>query len=129
MSLAHFTALLCLLPLTTHPVAEEPLAADLVGTWRVDLRPTPDADPYYQTFTVRSVAGDSITGTFYGAQITNGELNDDWGALRFAFVTSDGSGPYHHAGRLVEGKLEGTTHSLGRGFLSVWTAERVEPGN
>ena len=29
-------------------------------------------------------------------------------------------------GSLVEGRLEGTTHSLGRGFLAVWTAERVE---
>lgn len=98
---------------------------DLVGTWKVDLRPTPDAAPYYQEMVITSVAGDSISGTFYGAPIRDGQLNRDWGALRFAFVTEDGSGAYHTAGTLRGDEIEGMTHALGRGFLAYWTAERV----
>ena len=106
---------------TIHRAAPE----ELVGTWRVDLRPTPDAAPYYQEMTITSVAGDSLTGTFYGAEIRSGRLNRDWGALRFAFVTEDGSGTYHTSGTLRGEEIEGMTHALGRGFLSYWTAERV----
>jgi hypothetical protein len=99
-------------------------ASGLLGTWQVDLRPTPDAEPYFQEFIVESVDGDSITGTFYGTPIEEGRLNHTWGALRFAFVTADGSGPYHHSGQLSNGRLTGMTHSLGRDFLAYWTAVR-----
>jgi hypothetical protein len=104
-------------------------ARDLVGTWTVDLRPTPDAEPYYQEFVVADVTAESFTGTFYGAPVSEARLNVDWGAVRFAFVTEDGSGPYYHSGVLREGRLEGTTHSPGRGFLAYWTAEKAAPGD
>ena len=97
---------------------------NLVGTWTVDLRPTPDAEPYLQTFVVISVSEKGFEGEFYGTPIEEGRLNLDWGAVRFAFVTADGSGSYHHAGILRDGWLEGTTHSLGRDFLAYWTATR-----
>jgi hypothetical protein len=99
----------------------------LVGTWRVDLRPTPGAAPFYQTFVVTSVKGGRLGGRFYDTEIRDGWINKDWGAVHFAFTTSDNSGAYHTAGRLVKGRIEGTTHAVGRGFLAVWTAERV-PG-
>jgi hypothetical protein len=104
------------------PLRPDPGA--LVGTWEVDLRPTPDSEPYLQQFEVTAVSGDGFEGSFYGTPIEEGRLNVDWGALRFAFVTSDGSGPYNHSGVLDEGRMEGTTHSLGRDFLSYWTASR-----
>lgn len=97
----------------------------LVGTWQVDLRPTPDAEPYYQEFEVFDVEGSELTGRFYGSEIVQGSINDDWGQVRFAFTTQDGSGIYHTAGVLDGDRLSGTTHSLGRNFLSVWTAERM----
>ena len=97
---------------------------ELVGIWEVDLRPTPDAEPYLQEFEVSSVDGNGFEGSFYGTPVTEGRLNVDWGAVRFAFVTADGSGPYHHSGVLREGRLEGTTHSIGRDFLAYWTATR-----
>ncbi|MCB9876682.1 MAG: hypothetical protein H6835_03680 [Planctomycetes bacterium] len=53
----------------------------LIGTWRVDLRPTPDADPYFQEFVVDDVA-DGLRGSFYGTAIADGRINGDWGALR-----------------------------------------------
>lgn len=49
-------------------------------------------------------------------------LNTDWGEVHFAFTTADNSGAYN-----TSGVLHGTTHSLGRGFLAVWTAERTAP--
>ena len=108
--------------------SEAPRLSELAGTWRVDLRPTPDASPYYQELVV-SVSGDVVEGTFYGTPFRDFQLNADWGTLHFAFVTDDGSGAYNTTGRLVEGRLEGSTHSLGRGFLSVWTAEREKAGS
>jgi hypothetical protein len=101
----------------------------LIGTWRVDLRQSPSSVPYFQTFVITSVEDSQILGKFYGSPLRYGRINTDWGTAAFAFVTSDLSGLYHTAGRLVNGRLEGTTHSIGRGFLSVWTAERVpQPG-
>ena len=114
-------------PPVTAPAAAAADPNRLVGTWRVDLRPTPDAPPYYQTFVVSSAKDGGLGGTFYNTEIRDGRTNKDWGtAVYFAFTTSDNSGAYHTAGRLTSnGRLEGTTHAVGRGFLAVWTAERV----
>lgn len=99
--------------------------AVLVGTWTVDLRPAPDADPYDQPMEITAAGDGTLAGTFYGSDIEEARLNLDWGAVRFAFVTNDGSGPYNTTGVLREdGTLEGTTHSIGRGFLAYWTATR-----
>lgn len=96
-------------------------AKKLVGSWTIDLRATPDAEGYFQEFVVTSVEGNEFKGTFYGSPIEEGRINSDWGKVHFGFVTKDGSGTYHHAGSLKDGKLEGTTLSLGRDFLSVWS--------
>ncbi len=120
-------AALCMMVFIAAGSARIPARPDpgaLVGTWEVDLRPTPDAEPYLQQFVVTSVDGDGFEGNFYGTPIEEGRLNVDWGAVRFAFVTSDRSGPYNHSGILDGGRMEGTTHSLGRDFLSYWTARR-----
>lgn len=99
-------------------------AGELTGTWQVDLRPTPDAAPYYQEFVVTSVDGTSFTGKFYNSEIKHGKINSEWGVVTFAFTTSDGSGAYNTIGQLKNGKLEGATHSLGRKFLMPWRGER-----
>lgn len=106
--------------------AATPTVADLVGIWKVDLRPTPDAEPYYQEFVVEKVDGTTFFGSFYGTPIESARVNIDWGQVHFAFTTSDGSGAYNTSGVLVGSQLKGTTHSIGRGFLNVWTAERTE---
>ncbi len=97
----------------------------LVGTWQVDLRPTPQSDPYFQEFVIMRAADGSFSGTFYGAEISEVRTNSDWGALRVAFITSDGSGPYNHTAVLRGDRLEGQTHSLGRDFLAYWSAVKV----
>ena len=108
---------------STVPMATEP-AASLVGEWKVDLRPVPGAPDYYKSFVVTEVNGKSFSGVFYGAPLHDGRINTDWGAVRFAFVTEDLSGSYNHSGVLRGGRMEGTSHSLGRKFLSYWSAVR-----
>lgn len=94
----------------------------LLGTWKVDLRPAPDAEPYYKTFVVTAVQGGSFSGTFYDTPISEGRINNDWGKLRIAFVTADGSGPYYHSATLEHEILEGISNSTGRDFLAYWSA-------
>ncbi len=106
------------------PASVSASGEDLLGTWSVDLRPTPSADPYYQAFVVTSVDGSTFSGTFYGAEISEARLNTDWGKLRLAFVTADGSGAYHHSAVLDGDRLEGLSNSTGRGFLAYWSAVR-----
>jgi hypothetical protein len=99
------------------------IAADrLLGTWKVDLRPLLDAEPYYNEFVITAVRDGSFTGTFYGAPISEGRINNDWGKIRIAFVTVDGSGPYYHSATLERHSLEGLSNSTGREFLAYWTA-------
>ena len=99
-------------------------AQELVGTWKVDLRPVPTAPDYFQQFVVSSVQGKTFTGTFYGTPIEQARINTDWGAVRIAFVTADQSGPYNHSATLVGNRLEGLTNSTGRHFLSYWSATK-----
>ncbi len=108
---------------TTGP-AIAPAATDLVGTWQVDLRPLPSSQPYLQELVVTGVQGKAFTGTFYGAPISQARINTDWGALRIAFVTSDGSGPYNHSAVLNGARLEGLTNATGRDFLAYWSAAK-----
>ncbi len=105
--------------------APTPDPQTLVGTWKVDLRPKPGAPDYFQEFVVRGVEDSTLTGTFYGTELSDGRLNTDWGAVHFAFTTRDASGLYAHSGVLRDGRLEGRSHALGRGFLSIWTATRA----
>jgi len=94
----------------------------LVGTWKVDLRPTPTSPPYFKEFVVISVTGKSFTGSFYDTPIEQARINTDWGTVRIAFVTRDGSGDYNHSAVLSGTKLEGLSNSTGRNFLSYWSA-------
>lgn len=116
---------LCFLIAACQPldtVRESPDPDFLAGAWEVDLRPTPGAEPYYQELVVTSVEGDAFSGTFYGTDIAQARINSDWGTLRIAFVTSDGSGPYYHSAVLIDKKLEGLSNSTGRDFLAYWSA-------
>ena len=110
---------------TTENVIPETLdASQLIGTWKVDLRPTPDAEPYFNEFVVTEVNGKTFVGTFYGTPVTQARINTDWSAVRIAFVTEDNSGPYNHSAVLSGNKLEGLSNSTGRDFLSYWSAEK-----
>lgn len=99
---------------------------DLVGTWKIDLRPTPDAAPYYEEMIITEVKDGRVFGTFYNSPIQYGTINTDWDKVVFAFITLDAGGSTYNTTVEFKGdKLIGTTHSLGRGFLSVWTGARA----
>ena len=114
-------------PVSAAAVPAKADASRLVGTWRVDLRSKPGDAPYYQQFVVKSVVDNTPVGTFYDSEIRDARLNLDWGTVHFAFTTADAHerGTYNTTGRLVGDRIEGTTHSLGRHFLAVWTAVRL----
>lgn len=121
-----FTLFALVLAAAVPPASWSPDPEQLLGAWRVDLRPTPDAPASYADFVVTQVASGSLAGSFYRSEVEDGRINTDWGAVHFAFVTRDDSGVYHTSGVLRDGVLTGTTHSLGRGFLAVWSATRVD---
>ena len=117
----------CLAACAAVTPSPEPATANaLLGTWVVDLRPTPDAEPYFKEFVVTMVDESSFTGTFYDTDISEARINSEWGKLRIAFVTVDGSGAYHHSAVLEGDKLEGLSNSTGRNFLSYWSAVKSE---
>ena len=113
--------------------AAEPTAPPpetLVGTWTVDLRPTPDAPAYLKKLIITAVADGKLEGNFYdGSPLQFGRLNRAaTPMLCFAFSTDPGEGAYFTSGRLVSAdRLEGMTLSTTRGFLLPWTAVRELP--
>jgi putative oxidoreductase len=108
--------------------APNPSIDALIGTWRVDLRPTLESPPSYVEMVIESIdENNELTGTFYnGSPIRFARVTNTFGVVRFAFTTEDGSGPYHTSGEIINGQLTGVTHALGRGFVTPWRGERVE---
>ncbi|NNE03517.1 MAG: hypothetical protein HKN52_10160 [Eudoraea sp.] len=102
------------------PYTKEMRSAELVAAWTIDLRPTPSAPDYYQSFTVAEVSGNTFTGTFYGSAIENGYLNANWARLYFAFTTQDQNNAYYHSGYLENGQLYGISYCPGRNFTAPW---------
>lgn len=121
--LSIFLVLLCTLNAVHADKKSETNKNLFVGTWKLDLRPTPDAEPYYQNFELKMVKG-KIKGKFYNTEIENVVFNDAWEHPTIAFTTTDGSSTYHTVGRIENGILKGTTHAIGRDFLSIWSGER-----
>ncbi len=93
----------------------------LTGNWKIDLRPTPESDGYYQSMDVKKVIGNTFTGTFYGSEIKSALINRNWAKIYFAFSTSDQSNEYYHSGYLENGKLFGITYCPNREFTAPWT--------
>ncbi|MEM9064450.1 MAG: hypothetical protein AAGB51_03055 [Planctomycetota bacterium] len=101
--------------------------SELVGTWAVDLRPTPAAAPYTVELVIASVGDGTLEGTFYnGSAISNANVETTKAGVSFAFTTFDGSELYGTQGTLIGGELRGATHAPGRGFLMPWRGRRAE---
>ena len=93
----------------------------LIGNWKIDLRPTPESDGYFQSFVVKTVIGKSFSGTFYGSEIKNALINNSWPKIYFAFSTSDQSNEYYHSGYIENDELFGITYCPNREFTAPWT--------
>jgi len=105
-------------PATRYP------SQQLVGTWEVQFLPGKGEDPSYTTLVIEEVATNTFSGTFYYSEMGECRLirrQDTW---YLAFITEDNSGYYASSARLTGDQLEGTTHAIGRDFLSVWKANK-----
>lgn len=110
---------------TVTPKEPQPsLMERLVGTWKVDLRPEPEAESYFQTLRIDPMDEKSFTGVFYGSKIKDGLINDAWDEITFAFTTRDQNHTYYHTVTLRDGKLAGTTYCPQRDLVAPWTAIR-----
>lgn len=98
----------------------------LEGTWAIDLRPTPDSDPYLQKLTVKIRKDGSFSGSFYGSRFRNGQTNTDWALLYFAFRTEDKNNVYFHSGYLKDGELHGMSYCPERKFTTPWSGKRLK---
>jgi hypothetical protein len=109
------------------PAATQAAVPSLIGSWTVDLRPTPGSPAYLKKLVITAQKGTGIEGHFYdGSPLQAGRINTTSGpTLAFAFFTDPGEGAYQSAGRHVSAnRLEGMTLSTTRGFLLTWTAVR-----
>lgn len=109
------------------PSPTTPNPQDLLGNWIVYLRPSPKSAPQEKAMRFTSLEKGLLKGSFYDTAFEAGRVNADWGAVRFAFTTRDGSSSYCTQGVLRGDRIEGTTLSEERGFLAVWTAHRATP--
>lgn len=100
--------------------------SELVGTWKLDLTPGDLTDDVFTEMVIKAIDPDAVKGEFYYSKMRKGQVNISYEGVYFAFVTNDGSGDYNTCGMYKNGELSGSTHSLGRDFLSVWTAVKVE---
>lgn len=101
-----------------------PVADSVIGTFIIDLRPTPESAPYLKEFKFSRVEGKKFDGEFYGYPFSGGFLNTDWEKVYFAFTTQDQSGTYFHSGYVEGNKVFGITLNEGRGFVLPWKGEK-----
>jgi hypothetical protein len=105
-----------------------PEANALLGSWNLDMTPTDKTDVNFATMEITKVNGNEINGSFYSTNVRfrEGTINSQNGRIYAALVSGDGSGAYHTSFYYEDGKLYGTTHSIGRDFLSIWEAEKMD---
>jgi hypothetical protein len=111
-------------PTTQNNTAQKPHANDALGTWVIDLRPTPESEPYLKDFKFTKIDGKSFNGEFYGYPFEGGFLNTDWDKIYFAFTTADQSGTYFHSGYIEGNKVYGMSLNENRKLMLPWRGER-----
>ena len=107
-----------------NPTSNKPVADSVLGTWVIDLRPTPDSEPYLKDFKFTKIEGKQFDGEFYGYPFQGGFLNTDWEKIYFAFTTADQSGTYFHSGYIEGDKVFGITLNENRKFILPWKGSR-----
>lgn len=121
-----FTILALLLSLCTLAQTKKKAEIDrIIGTFIIDLRPTPESEPYLKEFKFTKIEGKKFDGEFYGYPFSGGFLNTDWDKIYFAFTTADQSGTYYHSGYVEGNKVFGITLNEARSFVLPWKGERT----
>lgn len=100
----------------------------LLGEWRLDMSPQDKTDSNFAMMKITKINNMTFQGEFYrnGVEIRNGQINIQLGVIYGALISGDNSGEYNTTFYLEDGILHGSTHSVQRGFLSVWTATKVK---
>jgi len=113
-------------PAPATPDAEAAAIDDLIDVWDIALIFDPSKPASITSMEIAAIDnGGGVTGTFYGSPFESAQAVLHEGEVVFSAVTSDGTGPYAHAGRLQgDGTFKGQTLSTGRGFIMPWTATR-----
>lgn len=120
-----FTALFLIISISAMAqMKHKPGIDSITGTYIIDLRPTPESEPYLKEFKFTKVDGKKFDGEFYGYPFSGGFLNTDWDKIYFAFTTQDQSGTYYHSGYVEGNKVVGITLNESRGFVLPWKGER-----
>lgn len=115
-----------LLLIVGEAIGQESSTDVLVGNWKLDMSPQNVSDSNFAIMEITSVEKNEIKGTFYrkGVKLREGQVNTQTGVIYGALVSGDNSGEYNTSFYYKDGKLYGTTHAIGRGFLSVWVATK-----
>jgi hypothetical protein len=100
--------------------AKKPDANNALGTWIIDLRPTPESEPYIKEFKFTKIDGKNFNGEFYGYPFEGGLLNTNWDKIYFAFTTADQSGTYYHSGYIEANKVYGMSLNENRKLMLPW---------
>ena len=109
-----------------HPEVVFNAVSFLQGDWVIDLRPAPDAEPYFKKMTISFDDEKQFSGEFYNTSFDNGEINTIWGIVYFAFSTKDGRTDYSHVGYIENDYLRGITYCDKRDFVMPWIGKRKE---
>ncbi|RZN82890.1 MAG: hypothetical protein EVB11_06875 [Winogradskyella sp.] len=100
----------------------------LKGTWKLDMSPQDLTDNNFAMMKITKVDKNTIKGEFYrdGVKIREGRINTNLGIIYGALISGDNSGEYNTTFYYKGGILHGSTHSVGKDFLSVWTATKAK---
>lgn len=99
---------------------KKPDANDALGTWVIDLRPTPESAAYIKEFKFTKIDGKNFNGEFYGYPFEGGLFNTDWDKIYFGFTTADQSGTYYHSGYIEGNKVYGMSLNENRKLMLPW---------
>jgi hypothetical protein len=101
-------------------------ASLLKGHWKLDLSPENDSDNNFAKMIITNVGNNSLEGYFYRdeVKIREGRINTKTGIIYAALVSGDNSGIYNTSFYFKDGLLFGTTHSIDKDFLAVWTGTK-----
>ncbi|WP_421807662.1 hypothetical protein [Flagellimonas sp.] len=96
----------------------------LVGKWKLDMSPQDKTDSNFAMMNITKIEGNTFKGEFYrkGVKIRNAQINTQLKVIYGALVSGDNSGIYNTTFYYKDGMLHGTTHSIDKNFLAVWTA-------
>ena len=99
----------------------------LVGKWKLDMSPQDETDSNFALMNITRIEGNTFKGEFYreGVKIEEGRITTSEGIIYAALISGDNSGTYNTSFYFKDDMLYGSTHSLGKDFLAVWNAIKI----